>query len=148
MNRGLKAPKGLKAPVSETFNIPLSQNHLYAIKAFHNLPPIVKFFCRKLLKLAKKDKDEHGYTIYQRGDDFYIQQDQGSPFLTVSDFSPLTGDKLLFVLKPDIVYLLHSHPFSSHPMPSLLDLQTAVRFRDFYRNVVCVVVGRRGYAFY
>ena len=115
---------------------------------FHSLPPTVKFFCRRLKQLAKKDRDEHGYTIYQRGDSFYIQQDQGSPALTVSDFSSLTGDKLLFVLKPDRVYLLHSHPFSSHPAPSLLDLQTAERFRNFYVDVTCVVVGRKGYWFY
>lgn len=118
-------------------------------KLFRQLPPEVRFFCRKLKRLAKKSKSEHGYTIYQRGSEFYVQQDQGSPALTVSDFSKLTGDKLLFILKPDRIYLLHSHPFSNHPVPSMLDIETAARFRDYYSNTVCcVVVGKKSYWFY
>ena len=145
--------EGLKAPQNPgtgdgDFQFPLVIDRTEVIKAFRELPPIVKFFCRLLRKLAKKDSNEHGYTIYQRGNEFYVQEDKGSPALTVSDFSKLTGDKLLFVLKPDRVYLLHSHPFSMYPCPSVLDLDTAERFREYYAEVVAVVVGKMYYVFY
>ena len=143
---GLKAPQN---PIGDgDFQFPLVIDRTEVIKAFRELPPIVKFFCSLLRKLAKKDYNEHGYTIYQRGNEIYIQEDKGSPALTVSDFSKLTGDKLLFVLKPDRVYLLHSHPFSSYPIPSALDIDTAARFRENYTDVVAIVVGRKYYVFY
>jgi len=126
----------------------LVEFRFFMLKRLNQLPALVKFFCRKLRRMAKKDRNEHGYTIYQRGDEFYVQEDKGMPALTVSDFSKLTPDKLLFVLKPDRVFLLHSHPFSTHPLPSELDLQTAMRFRDCYREVCCVVVGKKYYMFY
>ena len=151
----MKRVEGLKAPKNpwtgnRNFQFPLVViDRTEVIKAFRELPPIVKFFCRHLKRMAKKDTNEHGYTIYQRGSDFYIQQDKGSPALTVSDFSKLTPNKLLFVLKPDKVYLLHSHPFSVYPFPSVLDIDTAARFRENYAaEVVAVVVGRKYYVFY
>ena len=136
----------MKSPKNFQFPIVIDQSEV--TKAFRELPPIVKFFCRRLKRMSKKDTSEHGYTIYQRGNDFYVQEDRGSPSLTVSDFSKLTPNKLLFILKPDKVYLLHSHPFSVYPLPSVLDLDTAARFRENYAEVVAIVTGRKYYCFY
>ena len=115
------------------------------------LPDVVKQHLRLLRKLSTKNPaTEQGFSIYFRSSEYYVQQDNGLPALTVSDFSQLSPEKLLFVLKPDHIYLLHSHPFSEHPSPSGLDISTAQRFREYYRDseVTCVVVSKKGYYFY
>ncbi|MCD6483407.1 MAG: hypothetical protein J7K83_04040 [Candidatus Aenigmarchaeota archaeon] len=124
--------------------------HKKSEKIVKKYPRIVQKLIQKLKHGTRRAKNEKGFTVYFRGKEYYIQKDYGVGCLTVSDFSKLTPDKVIFVAQPTEVYLLHTHPFSAYPYPSFLDLDTAKRFRDYYKNarVHCVVIGRKSIYIY
>ena len=140
-----KKSRSKKSNFLEIFIEKPSIHHKKSEKIIKQYPRIVQKLIQKLKHGTRRAKNEKGYTVYFRGKEYYIQKDHGEGCLTVSDFSKLTPDKVIFVAQPTEVYLLHTHPFSAYPYPSPLDLDTAKRFRDYYRNarVHCVVIGRK-----
>ena len=111
------------------------------------MPFEVKILARLLMKKARKDRNrEQGYTVYYYDNEYYIQEDNGLPMLTVSNFSNLKPEKLKFIIKPNKIFLLHTHPFSDYPLPSTFDIDTIFRFCDYYKcPVVSIIIGRKGY---
>ena len=97
-----------------------------------------------LVFLARNSVKEHGYTLYIKCNKMYVQRDKGSSFLTVSDFTKITKDEIEYVLYPDKVILMHTHPFQLIATPSLYDIKTLKTFKEYYTNaeVDAYVIGR------
>jgi len=117
------------------------------------IPDVVQSCIDKLKELANNDINEHGFSIYFRGDnDYVLFTDHGSGLLTVSSFvkcDNINPEYIPYLVQPTSVWLMHTHPFQDNPLPSSMDIDTSERFRNYYNcPVYCCVIGRKGLKWY